>query len=88
MSFDLRYRVFLNPEAVIPVATFIIQSYAEEFASKFNNVDLWVVRDLKNEGIVVARNRSVPPTPPGPVLTDVIRPGNPSTARPRRRSTD
>ncbi len=87
---DLRYRVFLNVESTIPVATFIIQAYAEEFAAaKFTHVDLWVVRDLKNDGLIVARNASVPPQKPGlPALTDVIKPGNPAARMHRRRTTD
>ena len=87
---DLRYRVFLNIEATIPVATFIIQAYAEEFAAaKFTHVDLWVVRDLKKDGAIVARNTSVPPPAPGlPTLNNIIKPGKPGAQMPRRRSSD
>ena len=83
-SLDLRYKVFLNPEAAVPVGTFIIQSYAEEFAAKFNMVDLWVVRDFRKGGEVVARNSSsIRPKGTGP-----SRPGVEPPPTPKRRSTD
>lgn len=84
---QLRYQVFLNEAATIPVATFIIEAYAQSFVTpRFDEVDLWVIRDQRDGDRIVARNprptqpyhsrTSEPELPPLPLSTE------------RRRSSD